>query len=68
MKRLLTIGCSYTFYKCKTWADYLGQDFTHLINLIKKYLKDDHPIEAVHELYCTTVVRPLLLMSNNKGQ
>jgi hypothetical protein len=32
MTRLLTIGCSYTFYKWKTWANYIGKDFDLFVN------------------------------------
>jgi hypothetical protein len=32
MSKLLTIGCSYTFYKWNTWADYLGKDFKSFTN------------------------------------
>ena len=31
-RRLLTAGCSYTFYKWSTWADYLGKHFDLFYN------------------------------------
>lgn len=32
MPRLLVAGCSFTFYKWPTWADYLSNNFTKYIN------------------------------------
>lgn len=32
MSKLLTVGCSYTFYKWQTWADYLAKNFTNATN------------------------------------
>lgn len=32
MSRLLTAGCSFTFYKWKTWADFLGKHYDVFVN------------------------------------
>jgi len=32
MSRLLTVGCSFTFYKWPTWADYLSGNFSEYVN------------------------------------
>lgn len=32
MSRLLTAGCSFTFYKWPTWADYLGRHYDEFVN------------------------------------